>query len=302
MGTRPRPVPAPDDLTLELPDGRELGVRSWPGHGEPLVLLHGLLADARDWDDLAAESRRPCLAVDLPGFGRSDLPTRARISAYVEDVLSGLARLDVTGFALVGHSLGGAVATAMAERAPDATSALALLAPAGFGRIPLAELVAIPGVREMTRRVLPLALGSSLALNLAYRTFVTNGATIDAATLARTQENASTAVEAAREATEAVVAAGLSKRSFSRRGVDYRGPVAALWGDHDHVVPLDHADALQEALPQARLELWADMGHHPQRERPLELNAFVERALRQDQATAPTGAITRSVSSPSRVA
>ena len=302
MSPQPSAASAADDLTIALPDGRELGVRSWPGSGEPLVLLHGLLADARDWDDLAIASGRPCLAVDLPGFGRSHLPTRPRISAYAEDVVSGLERLAAGPFGLVGHSLGGAVAAAMAERSPAATSGLALLAPAGFGRIPLAELVAVPGFRDVTRRLLPLALGSSLALGVAYRTFVTNGERIDSGILARTKASAPTAVEAARRATEAVVAAGLSKRGFSRRGVVYDGPVSVLWGACDRVVPPAHADAVVEALPQARVDVWPGMGHHPQRERPLELSAFVERALPPAQATAPTGASTRSVSSPRRVA
>jgi pimeloyl-ACP methyl ester carboxylesterase len=53
--------------------------------------------------------------------------------------------------------------------------------------------------------------------------------------------------------------------------------VAVLWGERDALVPLSHAKAVKFALPQARVEVWRGMGHHPQRERPAELSRFVER-------------------------
>jgi pimeloyl-ACP methyl ester carboxylesterase len=92
---------------------------------------------------------RPCWAVDLPGFGDSDCPRRNRISAYVEDVRTALAALEVHDFTLVGHSLGGAVATGLAERLGDDVAALVLIAPTGFGRIHLAEAIQLPGVRNL---------------------------------------------------------------------------------------------------------------------------------------------------------
>jgi pimeloyl-ACP methyl ester carboxylesterase len=126
-------------VTVARPDVRRVSVEFWPGDGAPLVLLHGLLDCAAGWKRLAAAIDRPCYAIDLPGFGDSDLPPRNRISAYVEDVQAVLAALDVHDFTLVGHSLGGAVAAGLVERLGDDVAALVLIAPAGFGRIHLAE-------------------------------------------------------------------------------------------------------------------------------------------------------------------
>jgi alpha/beta hydrolase fold len=81
--------------SVALHDGRSLRVREWPGRGRPLVLLHGLLDSSAGWSDLGPASRRPCLAIDLPGFGQSSPPCRPRLSAYAEDVIDGLRELDV---------------------------------------------------------------------------------------------------------------------------------------------------------------------------------------------------------------
>ena len=143
-------------MAVALADGRRVNVECWPGHGAPLVLLHGLLDCAAGWKHLAQATHRPCYAVDLPGFGDSDRPTRNRISAYAEDVQGALAALDVHDFTLVGHSLGGAVATGLAERLRDDVSALVLMAPAGFGRIRVAEAIG-PAGRAQRRPSRPAA-------------------------------------------------------------------------------------------------------------------------------------------------
>jgi len=278
MSSKRRPKRAPTERIVPLPDGRRLTVWRWPGRGTPLVLLHGVLDSGRGWDGLARTTGRPCLAFDLPGFGASDLPTRPRISAYAEDVLAALDALRIHRYVLVGHSLGGAVATAMCERRGDEVSALVLMAPAGFGRIRLAELVSVPGVRDVTALLLPLALSNSLALNVAYSTMVSNRGRMNSATLERVKARASESVDGAREATRAVVAAGASRNAFHRRRVRYYGPVTVLWGDRDRIVPMSHAAAVRKALPQAHVDIWPGMGHHPQHENPRRLRDYIERA------------------------
>jgi pimeloyl-ACP methyl ester carboxylesterase len=138
--------------------------------------------------------------------------------------------------------------------------------------------VSVPGVREVTARVLPLALSSGLALNVAYAAVITHGRRIDAKTLARTKKRALASLPGAREGTRAVVAAGASRRAFHKRRVAFPGPVWALWGEHDHLVPREHADGVRRAFPQAQVEEWPGMGHHPQHERPSELLELIERA------------------------
>jgi pyruvate dehydrogenase E2 component (dihydrolipoamide acetyltransferase) len=267
---------APDVRDVRLAQGRRLRVRCWPGEGRPLVLLHGLLDDSEGWTGLAMDTKRPCFAMDLPGFGGSDLPLRPRIGAYARDVAVGLHRLGIGECTLVGHSLGGAVATALAERDAGVHS-LVLLAPAGYGHIRLAEWFALPGVRDIAELMLPLTLVSPLLVTAGYTTFVANGRLPSKDLTDRLRRRAFQSAPGVRAAVEAISAAGRSKRGFRRRAVNFDGPVAALWGARDALVPIDHSRAVKCALPQTHLEIWQRMGHHPQRERPAQLARFIER-------------------------
>jgi pimeloyl-ACP methyl ester carboxylesterase len=263
---------------VTLPAGRRVSVECWPGDGAPLVLLHGLLDCAAGWRHLAAAMRRPCFAVDLPGFGDSDLPTRNRISAYAEDVQASLAALDVHDFTLVGHSLGGAVASGLAERLRDDVAALVLIAPVGFGRIHLAEAIQLPGIRALVHHTLPLALANPMTALGVYMAVVGNGHLPEPELAERLRKNAVRWAPGAECANEAITASGLSPNAFYRRQLHYAGPVTALWGDCDRLVPLAHRSGVLTAFPQAQVSVWKNMGHHPQRERPSELAQFVEAA------------------------
>lgn len=279
----------PVSRTVELADARVLHARVWEGEGVPLVLLHGLLDSSEGWTDLCRSTRRPCVAFDLPGFGASDMPAFPAFSSYAHDVIAGVEELVDGEFALVGHSLGGAIATAVAERIPSRVCALLLLAPAGFGRIRLAEAISLPGMRNLTQLALPRALRSRVAVGTAYRVMIANelGAADDI--IDRVVAHGDL-VPAAREATKAVVRGGLSKRAFHRRRIDYSGPVTVVWGDHDRLVPVAHMAGVAHAFPHVDAHVWPGMGHHPQLERPDELLALIESICGRARAARARGA------------
>jgi pimeloyl-ACP methyl ester carboxylesterase len=265
---------------LRLPDGRALGLRRRDG-GEPaLVVLHGLLDSAEGWTPVLDATGGSAIAFDLPGFGHSDPPPRGSITGYADDVAAALDLLGVRQFTLLGHSLGGAVATALAERCAERVTALVLLAPAGFGRIPLAEAVSIPGLRNLVRAALPVALSNRFAVAAAYRTMVVAGLSAPQRDIVdRVIARGSDLVVGAREGTRAVVTAGRAPDAFHRRTVAYGGPVFAVWGEHDRLVPPGHAAGVRAALPQASIEIWPGMGHHPLVERFDELLGLIRQAM-----------------------
>lgn len=263
---------------LTLADGRVLAYRQRPGRGSPLVLVHGLFDCSAGWKTFVARTHRPVVAFDLPGMGNSERPTRPEISAYAEDLADGIDRLGVHDFTLVGHSLGGAVVTALAERIPDEVAALVLLAPSCFGRLAASELSSSAVVSRILRHTLPLALANPITATGIYMAMVANGSTPDRELLGRLRSGARRTTPGVQMAVKATADAGRSKDAFYRRQVGYDGPVRALWGSKDLVVPRSHADGVLTAFPQARITVWEGMGHHPQRERPADLPGFVEHA------------------------
>jgi pimeloyl-ACP methyl ester carboxylesterase len=269
---------------IEVLSKRRIRVREYPGSGTPVVMLHGLLDTSEGWHDVAVRSDRHCFAVDLPGFGGSTAPPYERISSYARDVARALDGLGLERYVLVGHSFGGAVATALAEQRPDHVAALVLVAPAGYGRIGLAEFASKPGIRHAFQAGLPLALGNPLAMSAIYAFWIANGQRPDQDLIGRCRKDAFRAAPGALQVLRTIVRCGLDKRAFFRRRVDYNGPVVALWGDRDRLVPLRHSERVLTSFPQADVQVWSGMGHHPQRERIRPFCALIERACRAADA------------------
>jgi pimeloyl-ACP methyl ester carboxylesterase len=112
-----------------LGDGRHLSALVW-GDSEPeLVFLHGGGQNAHTWDTVALALGRPLVAVDLPGHGHSDSGRRASWSVRdaAGDVATVIGTLAPKAAALVGMSLGGLTALALADASPDLVRSLVLV-------------------------------------------------------------------------------------------------------------------------------------------------------------------------------
>lgn len=127
-----RPVtPAGASLSIATPIGT-LAAKLWgPEAGRPLLALHGWLDNAASFDRLAP--RLPgsrIVALDLPGHGASDHHPPGVPYAFVDLVAEVWMAVDALGwgrFALLGHSLGGAIASIMAGTFPERIERLALI-------------------------------------------------------------------------------------------------------------------------------------------------------------------------------
>jgi pimeloyl-ACP methyl ester carboxylesterase len=107
--------------TVTLPDGRALSALVW-GTGEPeIVLIHGSAQNAHTWDTVALALDRPLVAFDLPGHGHSDWrPDHDYHPATLaEEVATGVAALAPRAGLVVGMSLGGLTAIALAAAHPE---------------------------------------------------------------------------------------------------------------------------------------------------------------------------------------
>ncbi|OHX18702.1 alpha/beta hydrolase [Chromobacterium amazonense] len=106
-----------------------------PGHGAPLVMLHGIgCASSFDYPRLLAEpglAGRRALLVDLLGHGFSDKPENFSYTprAQAQALAQWIEHLDLRGVDLFGHSMGGSVAIELAALMPDRIGHLILAEP-----------------------------------------------------------------------------------------------------------------------------------------------------------------------------
>jgi pimeloyl-ACP methyl ester carboxylesterase len=123
---------AASELSLELPHLR-LAAQAW---GDPqlprLLALHGWLDNAASFDRLAPLlcEHFHIVAIDLPGHGRSGHRPPGTWYHYVDYLGDALAAADALGwtqFGLLGHSLGGAVASMLAAASPQRIERLFLI-------------------------------------------------------------------------------------------------------------------------------------------------------------------------------
>lgn len=102
---------------------------------ETLLFIHGLGSYLPAWkkniDVLSGRYR--CIALDLPGYGKSSRGDYAfDMTFFATQVASFIEQLSLKNVTLIGHSMGGQIAMTLALQYPDAIERLVLIAPAGF--------------------------------------------------------------------------------------------------------------------------------------------------------------------------
>jgi len=238
-----------------------------------VVLLHGYGESLMSWRALFDElsHHADVTAVDLPGFGLSSKPEHG----YSADsmALSVLRLLDQLGLAravLVGHSLGGAVAAAVAVQAPERILGLVLVDPALVTPPVLAGSLDSAGEMQGVR-ALVVAYYQSLRSRFA--------GIHDPDWLA--ESPAAATYEPARDpAYFRALVAVLAQFDFEyltrERAARLTMPTLLVWGAQDPVVPVFHALGLLAMLPRARLEIVPRSWHRPHSERPREVVGLIE--------------------------
>lgn len=243
------------------------------GDATPVVFVHGFGGDANGWlfniDAATADGRR-AYALDLPGHGQSGQSVGDGSLEHFRTVLEGfLDALSLARVHLVGHSMGGAVALALAEREPDRVATLTLVAPAGLAeRINRDYLDGFVAAR--TRRELKPVLTELFAdPKLVSRDMIND--------ILRYKRVDGVAESLGRIA-EAMFPQG--RQAFSLRGAldSVAVPALVVWGEDDRIAKPAAADGLAAAV---RVERLAGMGHMPHLEAASRFNALLGEHLHQ---------------------
>jgi pimeloyl-ACP methyl ester carboxylesterase len=240
------------------------------GEGEPLVLVHGLGGSAANWlalVPLLLPGRR-LLVPELPGHGGSEpLPAASSLSAYADRIGLLLEREGLAPAAVVGHSLGGAIALRLAIRRPELVSALVLAGAAGIssGHRRARYALTVTGILKPGRKIAPHRARVAQSPFLKRVVFGRWGA---ADPPALSPELVDAFLSGPPQHTDTVSAAKALVLDDPRPDLDrVRCPSLVLWGARDHQLPVDDAFQYARRL-RARLRVIADCGHLLIGERP----------------------------------
>ena len=105
------------------------------GEGSPVVLLHGFCENRHMWQSFSHKLSKEyqVFSPDLPGFGESPLAERELSLEWVADKVNDwLNEINVANAVFIGHSLGGYVALAYAEKYPEKVMGLGLFHSTAF--------------------------------------------------------------------------------------------------------------------------------------------------------------------------
>ncbi len=229
------------------------------------VLLHGFGANSGTFHRLLPHLDRAgsLLLVDLPAHGKSSpLAAAPEPEEMAKAICQRLRALDVERFDLIGHSLGGLVATKMAVISPKNVSRLHLLSCAGVG-----PDLNMAFFRAFIAATAPSDLACHLALAYAIRPDdLLKGARVVMDWLCRpgVRPYVSRIVDNARSFKadiDGVLALGI--------------PVAALWGAQDRISPVANAKTLPAKVS---LTILRSAGHVPHIEAPREVASWINAA------------------------
>ena len=254
------------------------------GHGQPVILLHGLFAQKEQWRGVLcglASAGFDVTAPDLPGFGQStgyplgvyDLQHQVRLLGRFADAL-GFDRFD-----LGANSLGGAIAALYARDYPARVRRLAFVGP------PLGVEPWGPGVREaILRGINPFIPTDRAQFELEMGLLFVQPPEVPDAVRQRLIHDYVARNRHYRQVWDIVnlfddVLAGDADASL---GINI--PALIVWGEGDAIYPVSAAATLHRRLPGSRLVVLPKSGHLPMLERTAEIERLLAEFFGADHA------------------
>lgn len=238
------------------------------GEGPAIVLIHGFGAALDWWDEITPDLTQDhtVIRLDLLGHGGTEAPQSGyaieRQAALVQSVLD---RLEIVSATIVGHSMGGEVAVALAAANPDAVDRLVLIdSPPNpersftlRTRLAFTPLIGQALWRLRTDGILRQGLAQGFA----------PGFEVPKKFVADLWQLTYSAFRQAHDGSVAYVAEQGSPQRLAR--LDPRPPLLVIFGAQDALIPVSSAKQF-ETVPGATLVMIDGAGHSPMVEKPKE--------------------------------
>lgn len=258
------------ELTRAEVNGYSVAYR-YAGDGPPLVLLHGFLCDSRCWrrqlEDLSDRFR--VVAWDAPGAGASsDPPDPFTITDWAHCLAQFLDVVDMERAHVVGLSWGGVLAQEFYRLYPARVMGLILADTYAGWRGSLPEPAS---EKRLERCFLESSLAPEEFVPLWVPEFFTAGASPDL------KAEMSEVVSDFHPIGFRLMAKSLDDADTTELLPNIGVPTLILWGDDDRRSPMNIAEQLRDAIPDAELAVIAKAGHVSNMEQPEEFNEQVRR-------------------------
>jgi pimeloyl-ACP methyl ester carboxylesterase len=259
-------------------DGRSVHVIDSGGDGPPLLFVHGLGGVWQNWlmNIPAFMGSHRCVALDLPGFGRSEMPAGPiSINGYARVVDDVCTQLGIDCPVVVGNSMGGFVGAELALSFPTRVAKLVLVAAAGLTTEYMQQepLLAFARLWSATITRAGVRADPVVRRSRLRRAFLQ--------TVVRYPERLSVPltyelVQGAGKPGFVPALRSLLGYSFRDRLAQIEVPVLIVWGRNDMIVPVGDAKRFERLIgANARTVIFEDTGHVAMMERPTRFNELL---------------------------
>ena len=245
------------------------------GTGPVVLFIHGILGSQKQWAhlvDLMDDDHRMILP-DLFGHGESAKPFGDySLSAHAAAMRDLLDHLGIERVTLVGHSLGGGIAMQFFYLFPERVERLVLVSSGGMGREVnlLLRSAALPGAAQFLAIVAsapvlsPIEAAGRVAWKVGWRPGADLGAIWEGFRSLGDRESR----RAFLATTRAVIDIGGQTSAPTTIWMARSDPDPDRVGSKDRMIPVAHAIAVEQALPDCRVEVFEGAGHFPHLEDP----------------------------------
>ena len=247
-------------------------------HEDAIVFIHGLGANWQTFLEnipFFAETHH-VLALDLPGFGRSEMPGEDISIPFYADVIDELLALSgIEAATLVGNSMGGFIGAEVAIRHPERAESLVLVSPAIlWGEYRRAKpLMSLARVSELTIGRFLVGRAPRMVVarpRLRHAGIWLGGIEYPHRLSRELQRELILTIRRTEGFTPALVAFGSYHVREELPRISCR--TLLVWGNKDRLVTVKHAKQLAELIPDARMEVFERTGHVAMLERPARFN------------------------------
>jgi pimeloyl-ACP methyl ester carboxylesterase len=258
------------------------------GSGPPIVFIHGLSGSWPNWlEQLPVFARgHRVIALDLPGFGASEMPEeKISIAGYARTVDALYDALGIDSAAVVGNSMGGFIGAEMAIAHPARVERLVLVSAAGLTIEHQRDERALAVLRTADKRLAAYAGWLGSRSNELARRPRTRRLIFGLVAHRPDRLPAPLVAEQIRGSGKAGFVPALDALTgypIRDRLPEIACPTLIVWGTEDKLVPVADADEFARLIPNSRKVLWRETGHMAMLERPAAFNRLLDAFLAEE--------------------